>query len=490
MEIIIVSSEAVPYVQTGGLGDVVGAFANQLALKNHHVYLIIPFFRNIRQNRSKLKLKICVSALEVKMGDRTFSCRVWKTFPAPNLQVFFIEYNDFFDRNNLYVDGFEEYEDNGERFSFFCKAALDLSLKIKLNPDIIHVNDWQTALIPYYLKTWYWNEPSFKNTASVFTIHNMGYQGRINRSKSSFLGLNWMQMRSEEFEDQGKINLLKGGIFYADVITTVSPTYAKEILTEPGGCGLSNHLSRRTIDVTGILNGIDDQLWNPETDPYIPENFSRKNLFGKTVCKANLQKQFGFEVNPEIPIFGIVSRLAYQKGLQLLMECADDIMQWELQFILLGSGDPSYSEFFQNLAKRYPGKAGVYIGFQTELSHLIEAGSDFSIMPSLYEPCGLNQLYSMLYGTLPIVRATGGLNDTVEKFDEENLTGTGFVFDDISSNALRNTIGWALSTWYDKREAYKKIQLQAMNQDFSWKNPIREYESVYRKAIRRRKDWH
>jgi starch synthase len=317
----------------------------------------------------------------------------------------------------------------------------------------------------------------------------MGYQGNFSMENSKFIGLNWMQVRSDEFEDHGGINLLKGGIFYADVITTVSPTYAKEILSEPGGCGLSRYLVRRAGDIEGILNGIDEAEWNCGTDSYLPQKFSADDLSGKAVCKEVLQHRFDLKPDPTIPIFGIVGRMAYQKGLQLLMECAETVLSWELQLIVLGNGESIYTNFFEYLAKTYRSKVGIYIGFQNELAHLIEAGSDFFIMPSLYEPCGLNQIYSMLYGSLPIVRATGGLNDTVQNFDEKHLTGTGFVFNDISGNALKNTIGWALSTWYNDNIAYHRLQQSAMRQKFGWNKAIVKYEAVYRKAGKRRKDW-
>ena len=489
MKILMIASEAVPYAQTGGLGDVTGTLSRELALNGHHVYLVLPFYRDIRQNRSKLNLHLALSGLKVRMGDSVLECRVWESESTTNLNVFFIEFNDYFDRHNLYDDGKEGYQDNNVRFAFLCKAALDLAVKTRINPDIVHLNDWQTALASYYLKTWFWNEITFKNTASILTIHNLGYQGVFDSSHNGTIGLNWMQMRSDEFEDHGGINLLKGGIFYADIVTTVSPTYAREILSEPGGCGLSSYLLRRQGDIEGILNGIDDKEWNCQSDPYLPQTYSSDNLKGKQVSKKALQKRFDLKVDENIPIFGIVSRMAYQKGFQLLLDSAEEIFSWELQLIVLGSGDPFYSGQFSQLASRYPGKVGTYIGFQPELAHLVEAGSDFFIMPSLYEPCGLNQIYSMLYGTLPIVRATGGLNDTVQNFNEKSGAGTGFVFNDISTIAFKNTMGWALATWYNNKKAYKKLQQRGMKQEFSWKKAVKQYEKVYEKAQKRHADW-
>lgn len=489
MKILMVSSEAVPYVKTGGLGDVVGTLAHQLSLHGHNITLMLPFYRSIRENSSKLGLVPHKKTLSVAMGNSILNARVWQTSRSEFFQVFFIEFNDFFDRHAIYGENGKAYDDNGRRFSFFSKAALQIAIDFNIDPEIIHANDWQTALVPYYLKTWHWTSTQLSRASSVLTIHNMGYQGHTYLSDSSFIGLNWMQVRPDEFEDHGGINLLKGGIFYADMITTVSPTYAREIVTEPGGCGLSSYLTRRHLDIVGILNGIDEEEWNTETDTFLPKTYSSDDLSGKAVCKTTLQKRFGLKTESNIPVFGMVGRMAYQKGLQLFMDCAEEVLSWELQLVVLGSGESSYTRFFEYLSKKYPDRVGVTIGFDDELAHLIEAGSDFFIMPSLYEPCGLNQIYSMLYGTLPIVRATGGLADTVQNFDEDTDTGTGFVFYDIKSEALKNTIGWALSTWYNKHQSYLKLQQQAMNQNFGWTKAVKQYEIVYKKAIERRQHW-
>ncbi len=483
------SSEAVPYVQTGGLGDVVGTLSEELSRQQNTDSIVIPFYKTVRENPKLLGLKPLAKSLSVKMGNQILDCKVWKINRSKTYKIYFIEYNEFFDRNDLYGENGAEFKDNGRRFAFFSKAVLDLAIQQKIKPDVVHINDWQTALIAYYLKTWFWTEPSFENTASVLTIHNLGYQGHFPMENAEFVGLNWMQVRSDEFEDNNGINPLKGGLFYADMVTTVSPTYAKEILTEPGGCGLSSYLSRRKNDVVGILNGIDDKEWNCKTDKYIPQTYSAEDLSGKAMCKKALQKKFGLKTDPGIPVFGMVGRLAYQKGMQLLMGCLEDVLAWEIQLVVLGSGNPFYAGYYENLAGFFKEKVGIYIGFQNELAHLIEAGSDFFIMPSLYEPCGLNQIYSMLYGTLPIVRSTGGLADTVQNFNEKNLTGTGFVFNDINSEALKNTIGWALATWYNNQKGYKAIQQSAMKQGFGWQKAVKKYHSVYLKAIDRRKNW-
>ncbi|MDH5561186.1 MAG: glycogen synthase, partial [Deltaproteobacteria bacterium] len=375
------------------------------------------------------------------------------------------------------------------RFAFLSKAGLDLSIELGFIPDVVHSHDWQTALASYYIKTWKWDKDYFKGTSSVLTIHNMGYQGQVEPGISPFIGLNWMQLRDSEFEALGAINLLKGGIFYSDKITTVSPNYAREILGEPGGNGLSPFLIRRKDDVIGILNGIDTDEWDPQTDAFLPANYSVSSLKGKADCKKELQKQFLLELNPKKPIFSFVGRMASQKGLDLLLGCVHEILTWDIQLIILGSGDPLLTTVFGDLPKWYPGKVGAYIGFQSYLAHLIEAGSDFFIMPSRYEPCGLNQLYSMLYGTIPIVRATGGLKDTVAKYDPVQKKGLGFTFDETTPMALKDTIGWALYTWYNKPQEILKMKKRGMKEDFSWKKAVLEYEKLYQQAQERKKSW-
>ncbi len=487
MRILITSPEAVPYVKTGGLGDVTGNLAIQLAQSGHEVVLALPYYKSIEFKPKKLKKAIYT--LQVSMGDTELSCAVWEKKSDENLTVLFVENDFYFDRSPIYDDGTDAYDDNGARFAFFSKASLDLCIELKFQPNIALCNDWQTALIPYYIKSWGWNSDYFKKTASILVIHNLGYQGLTDSSYCKFIGLNWMQMREDEFEALGAINLLKGGIFYADEIITVSPSYANEILSEPGGHGLSRYLMRRKDDLQGIINGIDTTEWNPKTDQLIPQTYDSKNLQGKEDCKLELQKQFLLHTNKRVPVFGFVGRLAYQKGLDILRECIDEILSWNLQIVLLGSGDTELADFFYELPKRYPGKVGSYVGFNSELAHLIEAGSDFFLMPSYYEPCGLNQMYSMLYGTLPIVHATGGLNDSVQNFDPQKESGTGFQFDDMTPDALKNTIGWALDTWFNQKAHYKKMQKRAMNQDFSWERPIKEYIRVFNQAIDRNRSW-
>lgn len=487
MNVLFATSESVPYIKTGGLGDVSGSLAEHLAKKGHQVNVVLPLYKDI--SPKNLALELAIPMLHVQMGDAVLTCQVWKKKRSAHLNIYFLEYNEYFDRSPIYDDGSNAYSDNGIRFAFLSKAALEVSRAINFKPDVVQCNDWQTALIPYYLKTWRWGDNFFKDTASLLVIHNLGYQGQCHASFSKFIGLNWMQMRADEFESLGAINILKGGIFYADQIVTVSPTYAKEILSEPSGWGLSPFLQRRSEDISGILNGMDTEEWDPETDALIPAKFSSKDLSGKAICKQDLQERFYLKQDASIPVFGMVGRLASQKGLDLLQEKIHELMQEKLQLVILGSGDPQLADFFGNLPKLYPGKVGAYIGFKPYLAHIIEAGSDFFIMPSRYEPCGLNQMYSLAYGTLPIVRGTGGLNDTVENYNEDKKSGTGFVFYDPTPEALKNTILWALDTWKHRKSDILKLQQNAMQQSFTWESSIASYEKVFKRAIQRKRGW-
>ncbi len=487
MKILITASEAVPYIKTGGLADVTGTLAVELAKARHEVILALPLYQQI--DKEKWGLELAVDFLGVKMGDSELYGRVWKKKVLSKLTVIFIEYDRYFDRNPIYNDGAKDYYDNGSRFAFLSKAALDACVSMDFQPDVVHANDWQTALMPYYVKTWNFPNGFFDNTACLLSIHNIGYQGHMPSDIMSFIGVQKWQFRDCEFESFGGLNFLKGGIFYADKVTTVSPSYADEILGEPGGSGLSPYLERRKDDVVGILNGIDLKEWNPKKDKLIPANFDAEDLSGKAICKADLQKEFGLPVDEKIPLFGLVGRLADQKGLDLLKGCIEELLTWDIQIVLLGSGDPELAAYFGSLPARFPTKFGSYIGFDPRLAHLIEAGSDFFIMPSRYEPCGLNQMYSLTYGTLPIVRATGGLKDTVENYEAGTGLGTGFVFETISVDALKNTIGWAVDTWFNHPKDIASMQQKALAQDFSWKQAIKQYVVAYKAAQKRRKLW-
>jgi len=486
-KILFCSSEAVPFVKSGGLADVCGALPRALKASGHDVRLVLPRYWAV--NGSLYGLETELSSMGVNMGGTTVWCSVLKA-RVSGLTVYFIEHENYFGRSGLYDDGKWAYLDNPERFGFFAKACLQLAKDIDFRPDIIHANDWQTALIPAYLKIQHLHDAFFKDTASVFTIHNIGYQGTFPAESYGFLSLGQENFTDAKFENYGGINFMKGAIFYADAINTVSPSYAGEIMTDVGGNGLAPYIIRRKEDLSGILNGSDYDHWDPEKDTRIPANYSKKDLSGKRVCKEHLQEEFHLRKDPSVPVIGIVSRFVEQKGLPLLARAIEPIIHnMRVQFAIVGNGEKYLEDFFGGLPARHHGRVGAWIGYNNEKAHLIEAGSDFFLMPSLYEPCGLNQIYSMKYGTLPIVRDVGGLKDTVRKYDEQTGSGTGFSFHEASPPAIYYSVGWAVSTYYDRPHHMAKMIKEAMEMDFSWKKSAVEYDRMYEKALARRKTW-
>jgi starch synthase len=482
MKIVMIAAECVPYVKTGGLADVVGSLPGVLRKMGHEVIVILPLYSMIDYPRHGLQPAL--SSMGVWMGNELEWCSVHQA-DMQGTPIYFIETNKYFARYGLYHDAsFNDYLDNPQRFGLLTRAGLQFCTDINFKPDIVHAHDWHTALAPAFLKIWHWNDPFLGSAASVLTIHNLAYQGVYDKSSYEYLGLRWENFTPRKFEDHGKINFLKGGIVFADMVNTVSPTYASESRTPAGGYGLAPYLNDKGDNYWGILNGCDYEKWNPTLDTSIPARYSMDDLSGKAVCKQALQERMGLEVNPYVPLIGVVSRLVGQKGLDLLAQVMDRILsQMQVQFAILGSGEKDLETFYGQIPSRYPGRISSFIGYSDELSHWIEAGSDFFIMPSIYEPCGLNQMYSLKYGTLPIVRATGGLDDTVQQYDESSGTGTGFKFWEISGNAIYFTVGWAVSTYYDRPEHMKKMIRQAMQQDYSWEKSAAVYVALYDRAI-------
>ena len=484
MKILMVTPELTPFVKVGGLGDVAGALPKALESQGHKVRIVCPLHPEVKIDTS---FKEHTSPLFVKLNEVHYA-KVWETtLQKSKVIVYFIEYQKYFDRDNLYSDlNGDSYSDNGFRFAFFSRAALDLLPFLNWFPDVIHCNDWTTGFVPLYLNTTEANTRLHK-IATVFTIHNIQHQGYCDRSVIEYANLPAETFRDDCCEAMGAVNMLKAGLYGATKISTVSPQYAKEVQTDSYGYGLDGLLRFRAADLVGILNGIDTNLWNPKVDPFIAAPYSPNNLEPKATCKDFLQKRFGLKRLPNVPIFGVVSRLYEQKGLDFLADIASAILQdMEIQLVILGSGDPYLESRFKEISERYPSQVGVYIGRNIELSHQIEAGSDFFIMPSRFEPCGLNQMYSMRYGTPPIVRSTGGLMDSVKQYQEDSGEGTGFMFEEASAHALYYTIGWACSTYYDRRGDYLKIQYQGMKSDFSWKKSAEKYVKLYQWAIQTR----
>jgi starch synthase len=485
LKIAYIASECTPYAKAGGLADVVGALPKALHKFGHEVIVILPKYSAIDDN--KHGLHFALSPLGVWMGD-TQEWAAVHLAENNGVPTYFIECNKYFDRWGLYHDAdFNDYLDNSRRFGFFTRAALQLCRDLGFKPDIVHAHDWQTALAPAYLKIWHWNDPLLGEAASLLTIHNIAYQGNYPAEDYAYLGLQWGNFTAEKFEDHRRINFLKGGIVYADMANTVSPTYANETRTPTGGHGLAPYLNNKGESYTGILNGVDYDLWNPEHDPLLPAHFSARELGGKAVCKRELQRRFLLDEDPQIPLVGVISRLVPQKGLGLLAQTIESILaNMRVQFVILGAGDKGLESYYGSLPARYPGRVGSYIGYHEENSHWIEAGADFFLMPSLFEPCGLNQIYSLKYGTLPIVRATGGLDDTVQQYDERNGSGTGFKFWEPSASAIYYTVGWAVSTYFDRPAHMQKKIRAAMAQDYSWEKSARMYEGAYEMAMRNR----
>ncbi|MGD0835896.1 MAG: glycogen synthase GlgA [Polyangia bacterium] len=478
LKVLFVASEVAPFRKTGGLADVAGTLPRSLSQRGIDVRVVMPLYQGIPWDR----LDRLEGTLPVPMyfGQARAGVRLGR-LPKSEVPVYFIEYNRFFDRPHLYGPPGQAYSDNLERFAFFARAALELCKTLCFIPDVIHANDWQTALVPVYVNTVEWSKP-LHGCGSLFTIHNLAYQGNFEGGAMFITGLGQEHYNSAEFEHFGDLNLMKAAIRHANLLSTVSPTYAREIQTSAYGFGLDGELAQRSRDLRGVLNGIDTHAWDPAADPLVAAPFSAQDLTGKRTCKAALQRQLGLPERPEVPIFGIVGRLTPQKGFDVLAHALDRIMSWDLQLVLLGDGDPEAEHFFTHIASRRSDRFRAHIGFDEGLAHRIEAGADFLLMPSRFEPCGLNQMYSQRYGTLPIVRGTGGLIDTVANYDQATGQGTGFVFWDLTPGALADTVGWAMSTYFDRPGHITQMRQRAMGQDFSWDRAAAAYEQLYREA--------
>ncbi len=481
MNILMISSECVPYAKTGGLADVVGALPKALKKLGHTPIVVMPLYSSI--DRARHKLTPCLAPMGIWMGDTQEWCAVHKA-DMGGVTVYFIEHHGFFSRWGLYHDaGFQDYGDNPRRFAFLTRAALQLCIDLNFHPDVVHAHDWQAALAAAYLKVWHWNDPVLGRAASVLTIHNLAYQGVYHACHYNYVGLQWSNFTADKLESYGAINFLKGGLVYADAVNTVSPSYARETLEPISGCGLAPYLNNKGNHYSGILNGVDYEAWSPDCDKLLPARYSVEAMEGKARCKLELQARLGLEQDANIPIIGVVSRLVSQKGLDLLAACCENVLRdMRVQFAILGSGEKELEHYFSHLPPRFPGRIGGHIGYNEELSHLITAGSDFFVMPSRYEPCGLNQIYSLRYGTLPIVRATGGLDDTVSQYDEASGAGTGFKFWEPSPQALYYTLGWAVSTYYDRPDHVRSMIRTSMEQNFSWEKSAQAYIALYEQA--------
>jgi starch synthase len=476
MHIVFAASECVPYSKTGGLADVVGSLPQALAVLGNDVTVYVPRYRTTKIEDPRP----AISSITVPFDDRYRFCSVIDGGRINGVQYYFVDYPPYFDRDALYGTALGDYHDNAERFALFCRAVMEAT-KVLGVPDIFHCHDWQTALIPILLETLYREDPAFSHTRCVFTIHNLGYQGLFPPEVLPLLMLPWDLFSMAKLEFYGKVNFLKGAIDAADYLTTVSRKYAQEIQTAEYGFGLEGVLRARSATLAGILNGVDYSEWNPATDAMIAANYSADDLSGKVKCKQDLLKEFGLAPETQLPIVGIVSRFAGQKGFDLIQYIADRMAREELIVIALGTGDREYEDMFRRLNKQYPRKFAVKVEFNNRLAHKIEAGADMFLMPSKYEPAGLNQLYSLKYGTVPIVRATGGLDDTIEQYEPAAGKGTGFKFKDYNGEALLDAIKTAVSAYHDSQK-WQRLMRNGMLQDYSWSVAAREYAKVYERA--------
>jgi starch synthase len=475
MKVLYVASEVAPYSKSGGLGDVAHALPRALSARGHEVRVVTPLYASARVPNAKDSGRSI--RLRFPFGEQRGEIRVAR--PAPRHEVWFLDHPGYFGRAGLYGDSGGDYGDNHRRFAFLSVGALAAAQAMGFAPDLVHLNDWQTGLGALALARGF-RGTSVGEASSLFTIHNLAYQGVFPKHVMADLGLPWDVFTAGGLEFYDQVNFMKAGLAFADVLSTVSPTYAQEIQTEAYGCMLEGILRARSHELHGILNGIDVHEWDPRSDPHLPAPFDVSDLSGKAICKAELRHRFGLpspEVVSDAPLFGVISRLAAQKGISLMLEALPALLDAGAEVVLLGSGERSYEDGLRGLAASHPDRCRVFIGFDPALSHLVEGGADFFLMPSLYEPCGLNQMYSLRYGTVPVVRAIGGLEDTVR--DAALPDGTGFKFRDFDMGGLLWASGRAMDWWWHGRDALDVLRKRGMAQDWSWETSAATYERLY-----------
>jgi starch synthase len=485
VNILLATSEAVPFAKTGGLADVCGALPVELTRLGHQAAVILPAYRQTRYCGQRIE-PMGIDFI-VPIGSKTVTGHLLRsTMPDGKTPVCLVEQDQYFDREQLYSADGKDYIDNCERFVFFSRAVLEAIRLLDLHIDVLHANDWQTGLTPAYLKIEYRGIPRYQRIASLLTVHNISYQGQFWHWDMLLTGLDWKYFNWRQMEFHGNLNLLKTGMVFADSINTVSPRYAQEIQSSPLGCGLEGVLQYRRESLSGILNGIDPQEWDPAVDPHLPSNYSADTVAQvKPICKAAVRKELGLPLDASGPLLGFVGRITDQKGLDLIV----DVMQrWlptsDAQWAILGTGQPKYHKMLQTLAERFPQKVALRLEFSNPLAHRIEAGADIFLMPSRFEPCGLNQLYSLKYGTVPLVRATGGLSDTITGYDPQspNPAANGFVFQEYSALALSECLRQACNA-YQQPELWKQLVNTGMRQDWSWAQSAKKYIELYRKTM-------
>ena len=482
MKVLVASSEIVPFAKTGGLADVCGAIPKALRRIGVEADCVLPLYRCV--DRSRFPFSGPGEAVLVPIGTGEERGSVEETDAGDGVRAFLVRNDRYFDREFLYGTRDGDYVDNSERFTFFCRAVMEWIERSGRRYDIIHCNDWQTALLPVYVKTLYADREPFRGTGTVFTVHNLGYQGLFWNHDLPMMGLGWELFTPQGLEFYGKINLMKAGLLFADVLSTVSGTYSREIQTPEYGYGLEGVLYERRDDLYGIVNGIDDEEWNPATDRWIAANYSAGDLSGKAACRRDLLSVFGLPPGDE-PVLGLIGRLTAQKGFDLVERVGEWLAEQPLRLVILGAGERKYEEAMEELGRKYPERIAIRVAYDNALAHKIEAGSDMYLMPSRYEPCGMNQIYSLKYGSVPIVRETGGLADTVVDADVDPAAGTGFTFRRYEPEELKGAVTRALAAYAD-RPRWGAIVRRGMALDFSWEASARAYVDLYGKALRKR----
>ncbi len=489
MNILVATSEAVPFAKTGGLADVCGALPVELVRLGHQAALILPAYRQSRYCGHPIE-RMGIDFI-VPIGSKTVTGHLLRSrLPDSGVPVYLVQQDSYFDRDELYRHNGQDFQDNCERFVFFCRAVMEAVRLLGLDLDVIHCNDWQTGLVPAYLKIEYRNLPRYEKIASLLTIHNIAYQGVFWHWDMLLTGLDWKYFNWHQMEYYGKLNLLKTGIVFSDAVNTVSPRYSQEIQTSQFGRGLEGVLQHRRDALSGILNGVDESVWNPATDQSLAARYTPETVdVGKRVCKAALQRELGLAERPDVPVVGMIGRMDDQKGLDLVAEI---IPEWtasaDVQWAILGKGEPKYHDLFNLLARNHPERVGVRLEYSDPLAHRIEAGADLFLMPSRFEPCGLNQMYSLKYGTVPVVRETGGLADTITDLNDQTLaagTANGFSFREDNALALSETLRRACDTYRNRSDVWKRLVLTGMRQDWSWRRSAAEYVRLYESMVTR-----
>jgi starch synthase len=483
MHIVFAASECVPFVKTGGLADVVGALPRELVKLGHKVTVYLPLYAAVRPHLEG-EWKYAASSITIPFQHYNRFAGIVDGGERDGVKYYFVDCPELFDRQGIYGPNGGAYGDNAERFGLFARAVLEGCKQLGV-PEVFHVHDWQASLIPVFLHTIYRSDPTLQKAGVVLTVHNAGYQGWFPPATTEQLLLPWEIFTFDKLEHYNTFNFLKGGVVYSDMLTTVSPKYAEEIQTPEGGNGLDGAFGQRSADLRGILNGVDYAEWDPGTDGNLAAHYTPEDLAGKSECRADLLHAFGLDVPDSTPVIGIVSRFATQKGFDLLKDVGGRLAERDVAIVALGTGEPVYEHFFRELAYANSARVGVQIRYDEAMAHKIEAGSDIFLMPSRFEPCGLNQIYSLKYGTVPVVRATGGLDDTVEEWNRERKSGTGFKFVDYSPQAFLDAIDRALEAFHHE-DCWRQLMRNGMAQNFSWDEPARQYAAVYEEVARRR----